>query len=141
MLTLLLNITSSALLARTGLGEVFQDAVMPCLLYLPSLTPEDQSIELLTQAYPALITLGRVRYPSKEADFQSKMKFLDQVFRKGVLGGYAHCSEKNVHVSRCLVDQMAIFIHEMGIWSVKHLKVSFSPHNPPPLFPPTQPKI
>ena len=94
---------------------------MPCLQYLPSLTPEDKSIELLTQAYPALITLGRVRYPTK-ADYKPKMKYLDEIFRKGVLGGYVHCSE-NARVARFLVDQIAVFAEEMTIWSVKHLKV------------------
>ncbi|KAI9783425.1 MAG: hypothetical protein M1816_001399 [Peltula sp. TS41687] len=49
------------------------------------------------------------------------MKYLDEVFRKGVLGGYAHCSE-NVRISRLLVDQIGVFVDEMGIWSVKHLK-------------------
>lgn len=122
MLLLLLHTTSSALLARTGLGDVFEDAVMPCLLYLPSLTPQDESLELLAQAYPALIALGRVRYPSQE-QYRAKMDYLDRIFRSGIMTGYSHCSE-NVYVTRLLVDQLAVLVEEMGLWSVKHLKVS-----------------
>lgn len=122
LLILLLRNTTPALLTRTGLGDVFQDAVMPCLLSLPSLTPTEESIKLLSQAYPALIALGRVRFAS-EADHRAKIQFLDNIMRRGILSGYAHCNE-NVHIGRLLVDEMGLVVEEMGISSTKHLKVS-----------------
>lgn len=63
LLRLLLNVTPPSLLARTGLGEVMEEAVMPCTAYLPNLTPEEQSYKLLSAAYPALLALADVRYP------------------------------------------------------------------------------
>jgi tRNA nucleotidyltransferase (CCA-adding enzyme) len=121
LLAILLAATPPALLARTGLGEVFYDAMMPCLSYLPSLTPQDQSLHLLGETYPALIALSRVRYPSDD-NRKERMEMLDQVLRKGVLKGHFHCSD-NVRITEFLVNQLRLLINEMGIWSVKHLKV------------------
>ncbi|KAH0547627.1 hypothetical protein FGG08_000116 [Glutinoglossum americanum] len=120
LLTILLKATSSALLGRTGLGEVFYDAVMPCLSYLPSLTSQDQSLRLLGEAYPVLTALSWLRYPSSDKR-KERMEMLDQVMRKGVLRGYFHCSD-NVRIVELLVNQMRLLVKDMGIWSVKHLK-------------------
>ncbi|KAI9780234.1 MAG: hypothetical protein M1839_006794 [Geoglossum umbratile] len=120
LLTILLAITPPALLERTGLGEVFCDAVMPCLSYLPSLTPQDQSLRLLREAYPTLVALSRARYPSRDQQ-KERMEMLDQVLRKGVLKGHFHCSD-DVRITEFLVNQIRLLVNEMGIWSVKHLK-------------------
>ena len=64
LLSSLLATTPPALLARTGLGPVFDDAITPCLSYLPTLTPENESTLLLDAAYPALFTLTTIRFPS-----------------------------------------------------------------------------
>jgi len=64
LLSSLLAKTPSTLLARTGLGPVFDDAITPCLSYLPTLTPEDESTLLLDAAYPAVFTLTTIRFPS-----------------------------------------------------------------------------
>ncbi|KAI9821707.1 MAG: CCA tRNA nucleotidyltransferase, mitochondrial [Pycnora praestabilis] len=135
LLNLLLQITPPSLLARTGLGEVMQDAVMPCLLYLPSLTPEHESLRLLGVAYPALISLVRVRYPTNSQQMISlirakpdpdeirkgKTKLLDQILRKGILNGYRQANEY-VKIVELLVQQLGMLVDEMGISSVKHLK-------------------
>jgi len=68
LLSNLLATTPPALLARTGLGPVFDDAVTPCLSYLPTLTPEAESILLLDAAYPALYTLTAVRFSSNTTE-------------------------------------------------------------------------
>lgn len=68
LLTLLLHATPPPLLVRTGLGEVMEEAVMPCTAYLPTLTPEEQSYALLGAAYTALFALGDVRYPSQRQE-------------------------------------------------------------------------
>ncbi|KAI9886263.1 MAG: hypothetical protein M1823_001934 [Watsoniomyces obsoletus] len=119
LLNLLFKNTSSALLARTGLGELLESTLMNLLSYLPPLTPSNDSVGLLMQAYPTLIALGRVRY--SEAEDQLHMKFLDQVFRRGVLAGYVHCKEY-ISVVQLLVEQIAVIVEEEGLWSVRHLK-------------------
>ena len=66
LLTHLLRATSPTLLNRTGLGPVFQDAISPCLFFLPSLTPEPESAALLDAAYHALLQLHIKGYPSTQ---------------------------------------------------------------------------
>lgn len=110
------------LLERTGLGEVFQTALMPCLLYLPSLTPEEESLRLLTAVYPALICLVRARFDVVK-DQARRQKELDAIFRYGVLKGYAHAGE-HVKIAELLVQKMIDLVEEMGIDSCKHLKVN-----------------
>ncbi|KAL2011288.1 hypothetical protein VTN00DRAFT_4006 [Thermoascus crustaceus] len=52
----------SDILRRTNLSSVFEDAVTPCLLSLPTITPENESIQLLGTAYPALLSVLKTRY-------------------------------------------------------------------------------
>ena len=94
---------------------------MPCLLYLPDLTPEAESIQLLDAVYPTLFRLIRIRSP-KAKDQGSKQKALDHVFRYGILKGYAHAGE-NVHIAEYLMRELTDMVNEMGIASCKHLKV------------------
>ena len=163
MLNLLLDRTPSYLLARTGLGDVIEEAVMPCLSYLPTLTAEDESVTLLSAAYPTLIALSRVRYldspstsktqrktpgSSSRDGFLStpkdrKIHFLDTLVRQGVLSGFAHASD-HVRVAETLFTHLVMLINELGIEFVKHLKhilplitsVLSNPFGPayPPLF-------
>ena len=121
LLILLLKATHPDFLRRTGLGEVFQDAVMPCLSYLPTLTPEEESLQLLGAAYPTLLALLDVRYPEGGRDCKQRTTFLDRVLRQGVLKGYVHAGE-HVRIAELLVLQIAVLVNMMGISSVKHLK-------------------
>jgi hypothetical protein len=113
---------SSKMLQQTGLGEVFEDAVMPTLLFLPELTPVDESLSLLTSAYLALSSLGEARYPTKE-ERSNKMKFLDIIMRQGVLQGFIHSGD-NVRIAELLVEEIIALFDSMGIHAVKYLKVS-----------------
>ena len=110
------------MLAQTGLGEVFEDAVMPTLHFLPSITPIDESLALLEPAYQALYVLGEVRYTDDEDGKKEKMKFLDRVLRQGVLMAYLHASE-HVKIVEVLVHVMGGLVRGMGMRAVKHLKV------------------
>lgn len=94
---------------------------MPCLMYLPTLTEEAESLRLLNAAYPALIYLSLVRF-SDEKQRDSRTKALDRILRFGILRGYSHAGE-HVRIAELLVNQMMNLINEMGITSVKHLKV------------------
>jgi len=109
------------MLERTGLGEVFESAITPSLMYLPSLTEEADSLKLLSAAYPALIELARARFPGDEHR-QSRVKALDRIMRYGILKGYAHAGE-HAKIAEMLVRQVTVLVDEMGIDVVKFLKV------------------
>ena len=109
------------LLERTGLGEVFQEALTPCLLYLPELTPEAESLHLLSTVYPTLLSLTRTRF-AEARDPASKYKTLDHIFRYGILRGYAQAGA-NVRIAEFLVQRMTNMVNEMEMASAKHLKV------------------
>ena len=121
-LAIFLEKCPSLLLERTGMGEVFEKAVTPCLLSLPSLTTEAESLDILTAAYPALISLTLFRFPGRTYR-AAKIEALDRVLRNGVLKGYAQAGE-HVRIGQCLVNAMVILVRELGVDSVKHLKVS-----------------
>ena len=121
LLTKFLTTRPSHILESRGLGEVFQNALMPYLLYLPTLTPEEESLQLLNAVYPTLIILVNARY-SREQDRMPRMKAFDQLLRYGVLKGYAHAGEC-ARIAETLVQRIADLVDEMGIASVKHLKV------------------
>lgn len=121
LMIVLLQATPSSMLSRTGLGEVFEEAIMPYLQYLPTLTPEDQSLRLLSAAYPALLSLSRNRYPG-HSNVTARRKSLDNIMRQGIIQGYYRANE-HVKITELLVLQILTLVDEMGIWSVKHLKV------------------
>ena len=116
-----LTLLPLGLLERTGLGNVFQSALIPCLLYLPSLNPEEESLQLLGAVYPALLALVHARFDSAK-DKALRQKELDGIFWHGILKGYAHAGE-HVKIAEFLVRRMIDLIEEMGIESCKHLKV------------------
>jgi tRNA nucleotidyltransferase (CCA-adding enzyme) len=121
LMTILLKNTPSSTLSRTGLGEVFEDAVLPYLAYLPTVTPEDESLQLLGAAYPALISLVRTMFSGRNV-INSRRKHLDKIVRQGILKGYYHARE-HVKIMELLVGQITVLVDEMGVWAVKHLKV------------------
>ena len=94
---------------------------MPCLLSLPTLTDEEDSILLLEQAYPTLVRLTCVRF-SEDRQRMQKVKALDRIVRYGVLRGYAHAGE-HVKIAEVLVEQISELTKALGIDIVKHMKV------------------
>lgn len=121
LLILLLKATHPDFLQRTGLGEVFQDAVMPSLSYLPTLTPETESLQLLRAAYPALLALAHVRYPRDGEDRKQRIRLLGRILRQGVLKGYVQSGE-HVNIAEFLVLQIAVLVDEIGVSCVKYFK-------------------
>jgi hypothetical protein len=126
----LLKVTPPALLTKTGLGEVFEDALMPCLTFLPDITPEQESIPLLDAVYPTLLILAAVRYPQfppavskySSSDLaRRRVKFLDTIIRKGVIYGYTYCSNYP-RVTSALFKHLIPILNALGIESVKHLQ-------------------
>ncbi|CAG8979861.1 hypothetical protein HYALB_00002634 [Hymenoscyphus albidus] len=147
ILSLFLPNMSSTLLTHSGLGELFEDALMPTLLYLPNLTPVAESMQLLPSAYKALIVLCSTRFPQNspvgskvaadivsltspksgtDKDLQTTLKnertkFLDRIMRRGIFTGYTHAMEHPPIVS-ILIYYHRLLAEKMGIESVKHLK-------------------
>jgi tRNA nucleotidyltransferase (CCA-adding enzyme) len=121
LLKLLLDKTSPILLKRTGLGDVFEEALMPCLGYLPTLTPEDQSTRLLSVAYPALISLSAAldHTPTPQTTSQ-RIKLLDEVIRKGILMTFTYCPEY-AKISTVTTANLAAILNCLGLDSIKHL--------------------
>lgn len=124
----LLRVVEPELLERTGLGEVFEEALMGCLGYLPPTSPEDEATRLLEKVFPALIALGRVRFPTKgskkmdaEESRRQRTKFLDKVLRDGIIYGISHCSN-HPKILILLFEQLAVFLDELGIDAVKHIQ-------------------
>lgn len=121
LLTLFLKRVPPPLLQRTGLGEVFQNALMPCLLYLPSLVVENESIQILEGAYVAVILLNQVQFPGDKHRTQ-RMISLEKVLTDGIFKGYAHAGE-NVKIAEFLIQKMISLVKELGIEVVKYSKV------------------
>ncbi|KAL9058852.1 MAG: hypothetical protein Q9206_001742 [Seirophora lacunosa] len=120
LLLLFLNVCPANLLERTGLGEIFHATLVPYLLYLPSLTPEEESIPVLDATYTALIALIKVRYGTSDTE-SPRTRALDVIFRYGILKGYAHAGE-NVRIARLLMEKASDLVRAMGLHCVKHLK-------------------
>jgi hypothetical protein len=53
----------SDILKRTGLTEVFSDALRTNFMHLPTITPEKESLKLLSELYPAFRALVNARFP------------------------------------------------------------------------------
>ncbi|RYP17294.1 hypothetical protein DL765_004585 [Monosporascus sp. GIB2] len=117
------------LMRQTGLAQVFEDAVFPAVLYLPSLTPESESIAILNAAYPALIAMAGSDLESTADEPQSNPKFteaqqklLDKIIREGILVGYNHASE-HIRLVELFCEKLRCVVNGMGILAIKHLKV------------------
>lgn len=124
MLADLLNATASGLLAKTGLAPLFEESLMVSLSYLPTLTPEDESVVILDAALPALLVLADCTHPAPppgQRSDEKRIKFLDKILRRGILGPYAHVSEY-MRVAEVLLRYLPAVLGRMGIDSVKHVK-------------------
>ncbi|KAI1413763.1 hypothetical protein F5Y13DRAFT_198127 [Hypoxylon sp. FL1857] len=128
----------AGLMRDTGLAEVFEQAVFPAVLYLPSLTPEDESLQILSAAYPALIEMAGLRYtdprsevepkgePQSQQITESQRALLDKIIREGIMVGYHHAKE-HIRLVGLLCETLMCIINGMGILAVKHLKVPCPP--------------
>lgn len=128
LLAQVLSVTAVDLLKRTGLGPVFEEALMPCLTYLPPLTNPQDSVQLLPAVYDALTNLAATRYPAATKTSESNLPLpaervvsLDAVVRKGVIYGYTHASQHPAIVIM-LFHNLTLLINQLGIEFVKHLK-------------------
>ncbi|KAL7629695.1 hypothetical protein AAE478_001218 [Parahypoxylon ruwenzoriense] len=138
----------AGLMQAAGLVSVFEDAVFPAALYLPSLTPEDESLRILGAAYPALLELAGLegvdvgyddyrpgysggRSEEKEGEelqaraqaqlTEQQRKQLDRIIREGIMVGYHHAKEY-IRLVDLFCETLRCIVNGMGIYAVKHLK-------------------
>ncbi|KAI0134985.1 hypothetical protein F4814DRAFT_6008 [Daldinia grandis] len=128
------------LMQDTGLAEVFEHAVFPAVLYLPSLTPEDESLDILGAAYPVLIEMAgltvdqplvttgvgtaeeqKQTQKSTHQITEAQRRLLDKIIREGIMIGYHHAKE-HVRLVGLFCETLVCIINGMGILAVKHLK-------------------
>ncbi|KAH8681612.1 hypothetical protein BX600DRAFT_28060 [Xylariales sp. PMI_506] len=117
------------LMDQVGLTEVFEQAVFPAVLYLPSLTPEDEAVRVLGAAYPVLFQIAGLAYPedligepTRTPDFSaSQRKLLDKIIREGIMVGYHHAKE-HIRLVELFCNKMQSIVNGIGILAVKHLK-------------------
>ncbi|TQB76720.1 hypothetical protein MPDQ_007115 [Monascus purpureus] len=140
--------SGSDILRRSNLSSVFEEAVTPCLLSLPTITPEDDSLQLLGVAYPALLSLLKTSYgyPSYKLPHPSsrhqqlskdKQKYTDsvtKVLRFNLIPSFHHISSTNPasvssfasfpfpRLSAFLVEQITIAVNELQIHTTKYLQ-------------------
>jgi hypothetical protein len=119
ILTEFINKCPHQILKTTGIGTVFQETVFPSLLFLPSLTPEEESARLTQQAYDALIALARKEPNDSDP---TRRHLLDKIVRDGILVAYDHAFQY-VGVVEILMRTTTILLNCLGIFSAKHLQV------------------
>ena len=135
----------SGILERTGLLKVFDDSLAHNMLLLPSLTPEDQSLKILSSLYPAYRALVKASFPANSSaarsdtgkliavaperilvagdvleQHHSRQAMLDKILSGGILAGYIHASDY-VQIATLLVSEIPHVVTMMGASSTKYL--------------------
>ena len=136
------------LMDGVGLTSVFEDAVFPAVLYLPSLTPEGESLLLLDAAYPALAQLAGLSHASPPSPLQGRSttqvdeketeriittpdltaqqrKLLDKIVREGVMTGHFH-ARNYARLTTLFCEELHLLVSGMGILATKYLKVCYT---------------
>jgi hypothetical protein len=108
---------SPLMLESSGMRRVLQDAVFPTLMFLPTVTPEKESVRLLRPAYEALLLLSHGGSSSTAANGRP---MLDRLLREGIFAGYYHTPESPLIVE-VLMKYTATIVQQLGISAVKHL--------------------
>ncbi|KAJ5195965.1 hypothetical protein N7449_006444 [Penicillium cf. viridicatum] len=128
--------SGSDILRRTNLTSVFEDAVTPCLLSLPSITPEDRSLDILGAAYPALLSTLKTAYKGptqSEKDKEAYTTSLAKILRSNLISSFHHVSSStpasgstasfpHPHLSTFLLEKITIITNELGIHTTKYLQ-------------------
>lgn len=136
MLTPFIQRCPPGILHTTGIATVFEEAVLPSLLHLPSLTPEPESVRVITAAYTVLVALVEKHEDSvtdttttttttttkTTSVAKRRRELLDRILRRGIFTAYDHASQY-VGIVEVLMRTMATVVDLMGIHAVKHLQV------------------
>lgn len=115
-----INKCPAQVLQTTGIGRVFANVTFPLLLYLPSITPEEESITILISAYDVLIKLAQ---STGDTNSIERRRLFDKILRDGVFAGYFHASQ-HTRIVQTLLQKVTAVINSLGIHTIKHLTVS-----------------
>lgn len=114
--------TSADFLYRTGYHNVFGETLFGLFTYLPSLTPESESMTLLSEVFPATITLALL-LPDDVTKNHGRNYFLDRIMREGILMPLAHSPTPSTYpeLAALIMLHLQRLLSHMEIESVKHL--------------------
>ncbi|KAJ6096126.1 hypothetical protein N7486_006872 [Penicillium sp. IBT 16267x] len=127
----------SDILIRTNLIPVFEEAIKPCLLSLPTITPEDKSLTMLGAAYPVLIALFKAassNNPSRvHRSTETYNASLAKILRSDLISSYNHISSStptykssasfpHPKLSTFLMGEISIVVNDLGIETTKYLQ-------------------
>ncbi|KAL4939303.1 hypothetical protein BDV06DRAFT_214427 [Aspergillus oleicola] len=138
--------SQSDILRRTNLASVFEDALRPCFHSLPTITSEDDSIQLLSAAYPALQSLLQTSYspPSltesqnpcakQQKNHETYISTTTKTLRDHLIPSFHHISSTDPTstssfasfpypcLSTFLLNQIAITCTDLAIHTTKYLQ-------------------
>ncbi len=143
--------TQSEMLKRSGLADVFIDALKTNFLLLPTMTTEEDSLIVLEEVYPAFLGIVDARFikitsvqegswldekqnsSSTEAtakEFKSHQDMLTLVYRHGIMASLSHLSASSdsfsntssVPLTTFLLRRIPEIFTRTGIHSVKHFQ-------------------
>ncbi|KAI9037849.1 Tti2 family protein [Aspergillus affinis] len=134
--------SKSDILRRTNLSSVFEDAIRPCLLSLPTITPEDDSISLLNAAYPALLSVLKTNTQNSfpippQIATEAYIASITKTLRENLIPSFHHISSVNSastpagssfasfphpRLSTLLLDHMHPVLLDLGIHTSKYLQ-------------------
>ncbi|KAG9193111.1 hypothetical protein G6011_03146 [Alternaria panax] len=113
---------SANFLQRTGYHNIFADALLPMFTYIPSITPEAESVTLFNEVFPAVTSLAQL-LPAETNKGDSWERFLDKILREGVLSPLAHFPTPSSYaqLATLIMSHVPVLLGLMGIGTVKHL--------------------
>lgn len=108
----------SEILLLTGLGTIFEDAVFPTLLYIPTSAEAQGYVNILSLACDVILQLAKTNgdYPRKQR------RQLDRLIRRGILGGQLSTSTHGV-VIETLMHCLTATVEYLGIYATEHFQV------------------
>ncbi|QUC15904.1 uncharacterized protein UV8b_00145 [Ustilaginoidea virens] len=114
---LFINKCPATTIYATGVDRVLESVIMPMLLLVPPLIPEEESVVVLNLGYQAILSLA-----TKNADIHccSRRRLLDTVVRDGILASHLHALERTSTL-KALLDNTAKVVVCLNVFSVKHL--------------------
>ncbi|CAN9229628.1 unnamed protein product [Alternaria alternata] len=113
---------SAKFLHRTGYHNIFAEALLPMFTYMPSITPEAESVTLLKEVFPTVTLLAQL-LPADTDKGDSRERFLDKILREGVLSPLAHFPRLSSYaeLATLIMSHVPVLLGLMGIGTVKHL--------------------
>lgn len=105
--------TEVHLFIKTGLMKLLSDSVKNCLTYLPQMTPSDESLYLLSAAFPPLYKLDCLGCPSPA----ETCKNFTEILNEGVLSSIHHIQDNDD-----ALDLHIFLLQQVGVIIERHLK-------------------